>query len=96
MTTTETGAASYRVTGRDEDDDKRSTHHRHGRKSRRTQDTGLTRQAGGQGQHQDTKRTKGKEADGQGSAGREDMKKAGATSGLSKDNTVNRHAPRLP
>ena len=43
---TETGAASYRVTGRDEDDDKRSTHHRHGRKSRRTQDTGLARQAG--------------------------------------------------
>ena len=41
MTTTETGAASYRVTGRDEDDDKRSTHHRYGRKSRRTQDTGL-------------------------------------------------------
>ena len=27
MATTETGAASCRVTGRDEDDDKRSTHH---------------------------------------------------------------------
>ena len=46
MATTETGAASYRVTGRDEDDDKRSTHHRHRRKNRRTQDTGLARQAG--------------------------------------------------
>ena len=33
---------------------------------------------------------------GQGSAGREDKKKAGATSGLSKDNTVNRHTQRLP
>ena len=43
MATTETGAASYRVTGRDEDDDKRSTHHRHRKKSRRTQDTGLAR-----------------------------------------------------
>ena len=45
MATTETGAASYRVTGRDEDDDIRSPHHRYGRKSRRTQDTGLARQA---------------------------------------------------
>ena len=31
MATTETGTARYRVTGKDEDDDKRSTHHRHGR-----------------------------------------------------------------
>ena len=46
MATAETGAARYRVTGRDEDNDKRSTHHRYGRKSRRTQDTGLARQAG--------------------------------------------------
>ena len=35
-----------RILGRDEDDDKHSTHHRHGRKSRRTQDTGPARQAG--------------------------------------------------
>ena len=33
---------------------------------------------------------------GQGSTGREDKKKAGSTSGLSKDKTVNRHAQRLP
>ena len=46
MATTETVAASYRVTGRDEDDDKRRTHYRNGRKSRRTQDTGLALQAG--------------------------------------------------
>ena len=39
--TTETDAATYRVTVRDEDDDNRSTYHRHGRKSRGTQDTGL-------------------------------------------------------
>ena len=38
----------------------------------------------------------GQEAGGQGSAGHEDKKKAGAASGLSKDNTVNRHAQRLP
>ena len=37
--------SKLQVTGRDEDDDKRSTHHRHERKSRRTQDTGLARQA---------------------------------------------------
>ena len=36
MATTETVAAHYRVTGRDEDDDKRSTLHRYGKKSRRT------------------------------------------------------------
>ena len=49
-----------------------------------------------QGQHQEHKENQGQEAGGQGSTGREDKKKAGATSGLSKDNTVNRHARRLP
>ena len=45
-TTKAAGTARYRVTGRDEDDDKLSTLHRQERKSRRTQDTGLARQAG--------------------------------------------------
>ena len=49
-----------------------------------------------QGQHQEHKEHQGQEAGGQGSAGREDKKKASATSDLSKDNTVNQHAQRLP
>ena len=49
-----------------------------------------------QGQQQEHDENQGQEAGGQGSAGREDKKKAGATSGLSKDNAVNRHAHRLP
>ena len=93
MATTETGAASHRVTGRDEVVDKRSTHYRHGRKSRRTQ---VQVWHDRQGQHQEHEENQGQEAGGQGSAGREDKKKAGATSGLSKDNIVNRHARRLP
>ena len=32
MATTETGAARYWITGREGEDDKRSTHHRHGRR----------------------------------------------------------------
>ena len=85
MATTETDAASCRITGRDEDDDKRSTHHRHGRKSRRTQDTGLARQAGA---------TTGarRDPDGQGRSGSEDKKKAGATSGFSAEQ--HRQSPR--
>jgi len=43
-----------------------------------------------QGQRQEHEENQGQEAGGQGSAGREDKKKAGATSGLSKDNIVNR------
>jgi hypothetical protein len=51
MATTETGAACYRVTGMDEDDDKRSMHHRHGRKRYRSGTTGW-------GNTRITKRTK--------------------------------------
>ena len=46
--------------------------------------------------HQEYEKNQGQEAGGQGSTGREDKKKAGATSGLSKDHIVNRHARRLP
>ena len=56
MATTEIGAARYRVTGRDEDDDKHSTHHRQGRKNRRAQDIGLARQS--EGNTRSTERTK--------------------------------------
>ena len=49
-----------------------------------------------QGQHKEHEENQGQDAGGQGSAGREDKKKAGATSGLSKDHTVNRHTQRPP
>ena len=49
-----------------------------------------------QWQHQEHEENQGKEAGGQGSTGREDKKKAGATAGLGKDNTGNRHTQRLP
>ena len=45
-----------------------------------------------QGQHQEHGENQEQEAVGQGSAGREDKKKAGATSGLSKEQ--NRQSPR--
>ena len=92
MAATETGAASYRVSGKDEDDDKRSTHHRGGRAGAHKIQVWHDRQ----GQHQERDENQGQETGGQGSAGREDKKKAGAASGRSKDNAVNRHARRLP
>ena len=49
-----------------------------------------------QGQHQEHEENQVQDAGGQGSAGRQDKKKAPETSGLSKGNTVNRHAQRLP
>jgi hypothetical protein len=48
------------------------------------------------GGSKDKKSKKWQEAGGLGSAGREDHKKAGATSGLRKDNAVNHHARRMP
>ena len=88
MATTEADAASYKVTGRDEDDDKRST--REEEQARTRCRSGTT----GRGNTRSTKRTKSRRQVDRGV--REDKKKAGATSGLSKDNTVNRHTQRLP
>jgi len=45
-----------------------------------------------QGQHQEHDENQGQEAGGQGSAGREDKKKAGSTSGLGKEQ--HRQSPR--
>ena len=45
-----------------------------------------------QGPGQEHEENQGQDAGGQGSAGRKDKKEEGATSGLSKDNAVNRHA----
>ena len=95
MATTETGAARYRATGRDEDDDKHSTHQGHGRKSQRVGAHKIQAWDDRQGQHQEHRDNQVQDAGGKGSAGREDKRKAGVTSGLSKDNTVNRHAQRL-
>ena len=49
-----------------------------------------------QEQHQEHEENQGQDAGGQGSAGSEDKKKAGATACVSKDNSANHQAQRLP
>ena len=85
MATTETGVVRYRATGRDEDRTKNAARITvTGERAARIRYRSGTTVWGN---------TKSAKRGGQGSAGREDKNKAGATSGLSKDNTANRHRP---
>ena len=90
MATTETVAAHYRVTGRDEDDkDAARIADTRGRAGAHNIQVWHDRQ----GQHQEHEENQVQDAGGQGSAGREDKENAEATSGCNKTGQ-HRQSPR--